>query len=57
MIGQQYKYFGWEFGPFVRYWDMEDSDFVFPPGLPPGFGFYEPHDTRIQYGAALRINF
>lgn len=59
MVGQQYKYFGWEAGPFVRYWHMQDSHCTRPDDvvLPPGECLEEPKNTRLQSGAELRLNF
>jgi len=57
MAGQQYKYFGWEIGPFVRYWHVDASDIVSTPATPPGTGLEEPKNARLQVGGALRVNF
>lgn len=57
MMGQRYEDFGWEIGPFVRYWDVDDSD---PDTIPSGFNagtYIEPENTRTQVGAALRVTF
>lgn len=40
---------GWQFGPFVRYWDIPDSKV--------DAGFIEPENTRIQAGANLKYAF
>jgi hypothetical protein len=54
MIGHRFGEHEFQFGPFVRYWNVEDSDFQADP-THPGYGFYEPHNTRLQAGAALRM--
>ncbi len=56
MAGQQYKSFGWEVGPFVRYWHVDTSDIAPLPGAP-GVGVVEPKNARLQAGGALRVNF
>jgi hypothetical protein len=56
MVGQQYQHFGWEAGPFVRYWNISDSSCVSTPNSAPGC-LLEPHNTRLQTGVAARINF
>jgi hypothetical protein len=40
---------GWQFGPFVRYWDIPDSEV--------NGGFLEPENTRLQAGANLKYAF
>ena len=40
---------GWQFGPFVRYWDIPDSKV--------DAGFIEPENTRLQAGAKLKVLF
>lgn len=47
-----------EFGPFVRYWNIEDSDVqpVTFRGLTVGGGF-EPANETIEAGAALKLRF
>lgn len=40
---------GWQLGPFVRYWDIPDSDV--------DNGFIEPENTRLQLGAKLAYLF
>jgi len=58
MTGQQYKYFGWEVGPFVRYWNIQDSSCkVTRVTQPLDECRLEPANTRLQYGAAFRLNF
>jgi len=54
MVGQQYTDFGWEAGPFFRYWNVRESDIVTDPA---GNQWQEPHNTRLQAGAGLRVNF
>ena len=42
-----------EFGPFFRYWDIGDSEIeVIPP-----FAYWEPSNTRSQYGMEARVSF
>ena len=48
---------GWQFGPFVRYWAINDSNadnFQTPTG--PGAGI-EPKNTRLQLGTKLKYLF
>ena len=40
---------GWQFGPFVRYWDIPNSD--------ADGGFIEPENTRLQAGAKMKFLF
>lgn len=54
MVGQQYKYFGWETGPFFRYWNITASDVATDPN---GVQWIEPHNNRLQAGAQLRVTF
>ncbi len=42
----------WQFGPFVRYWRIQDSNIAVDPN---GVGWEEPKNTRLQYGASLRV--
>lgn len=58
MVGQHYKEkgFGWEAGPFVRYWRINGSNCVASVSSP-GICWLEPENTRLQMGAAFRINF
>jgi hypothetical protein len=53
--------YGWQFGPFFRYWNMNNSDpdysAAHDEGYPPGYALYEPHNLRWQVGAALRFLF
>lgn len=54
MMGQHYDSgFGWQFGPFVRYWDVPDSELDFN-GTGGGM---EPRNTRLQTGAKLKLQF
>lgn len=46
---------GFEFGPFVRYWYVDDSENEFEPVS--GLTFIEPENTRLQLGATLRYLF
>ena len=54
MVGRQIMGHRVELGPFIRYWNIDDSHFT---RLTNRIGAYEPLNTRIQYGAQLRINF
>lgn len=49
MVGQKYDHYSWQAGPFVRYWNIQDSSIDYN-------GFYEPHNTRLQTGIAARLN-
>ena len=46
---------GWEFGPFFRYWNVPDSNLKInaSPYLPPGAGWMEPENKRMQAGVKL----
>lgn len=50
MVGQK----GWQVGPFVRYWHINQSDTTTAPD---GSQWVEPRNERLQYGAALRFLF
>jgi hypothetical protein len=52
MIGQKFDHYSWQAGPFVRYWDIRDSDLYVGPD---GSGWIEPHNTRLQTGIAARL--
>jgi hypothetical protein len=54
MVGHRFGRHEFQFGPFVRYWSVEDSD-VQPDPAHPGYGWIEPHNTRLQAGAAVRM--
>lgn len=56
MVGQQYEDFGWQFGPFVRWWNINDSETDTVVGTQAGT-YLEPENTRLQAGAAFRVNF
>ncbi|MES2985446.1 MAG: hypothetical protein V4735_09695 [Pseudomonadota bacterium] len=45
--------FGWQAGPYFRYWDMQDSEWDQTPTT----GGYEPANTRIQVGAKVKATF
>lgn len=45
---------GWEFGPFLRYWDVPDSDTTTDPA---SNVWVEPENSRLQAGAALKYRF
>lgn len=53
-VGQQYSNYGWDAGPFVRYWNIQDSKPTTDAG---GNTYIEPHSSRIQAGASVRFNF
>ncbi len=42
---------GWQFGPFFRYWDIDDSDPDYSAGA------FEPYNTRLQLGTKLKFLF
>lgn len=44
---------GWQFGPFIRYWDIEDSNV----DLNASGAWVEPRNTRLQAGAKLKYLF
>lgn len=56
MMGQKYEDFSWQFGPFVRYWGIDDSDVDTVGGTQAG-SYIEPENTRTQVGAAFRVQF
>jgi len=41
----------WQFGPFFRYWKIEDSE---TQTSPKGLKVYEPRNTRMQIGASVK---
>lgn len=57
MIGQDYDDYSWEFGPFVRFWHIEDSEIDTIDAGPNAGTYIEPDNQRLQAGAALRISF
>lgn len=56
LVGKQLNKVTIEAGPFIRYWNFSDSNFVVTPGLPPGYGWVEPSNTRVQYGGEIKIS-
>jgi len=49
---------GIAFGPFFRYWDINDSRrFVVPAGGGTAFILLEPHNQTIEAGMTLRFLF
>lgn len=54
MLGRQIYGHRVEFGPFIRYWNIDQSGITRYNNTR---GFIEPLNTRVQYGAQLRINF
>jgi len=52
MFGQDSNGHGWEFGPFVRYWNIKDSDIATAPDASQ---WIEPANTRLQAGLALKV--
>lgn len=48
---------GWQLGPFIRYWNIEDSNDDTNGGLPPGYVGREPKNTRMQIGAKMNYLF
>jgi hypothetical protein len=48
---------GWEFGPFVRYWHLGDSDIDTTAPTPDGNQWLEPDNDRLQLGAKLKLLF
>lgn len=57
MVGKMYDKFGWQAGPFVRYWSIKASDIQVKNvggGLTP---LEEPKNTRLQTGLAAKILF
>jgi hypothetical protein len=38
-----------EFGPFVRYWNIDDSEVK--------SGFFEPENETVEAGLALKLGF
>jgi len=55
MFGREQNGWSWQVGPFVRYWDIQASDFS-SAGTQNGQPLYgeEPANTRLQVGLALR---
>jgi hypothetical protein len=49
MVGQKENGFAWQIGPFVRYWNIKDSDVVTSNLL------MTPQNERMQTGLALRV--
>ena len=41
----------WQFGPFVRYWNINQSQVTITPD---NQGWVEPKNKRLQIGAALK---
>lgn len=57
MVGQKLESLNWQVGPFVRYWSVKDSELKYDAGgSVPGY-VLEPENTRLQAGAALRVQF
>ncbi|NBO18061.1 MAG: hypothetical protein EBV03_02330 [Proteobacteria bacterium] len=56
MLGQQYEDFSWQLGPFVRYWSIKDSKTDTVGGSQAGT-YLEPKNSRVQTGAAFRVQF
>ncbi len=50
---------GWQAGPFVNYWDMNDSELADCNGPVAGVGkcLVEPDNTRLQAGVTARLMF
>ena len=49
---------GWEFGPFVRYWHVNNSDVSTTAPAPDGNRHWiEPNNSRLQVGAKLKLLF
>jgi hypothetical protein len=58
MMGQRYPNgMGWQFGPFLRYWNIPNSEFDTNGAFAPGVGAIEPKNTRLQVGAKLKFLF
>jgi hypothetical protein len=57
MVGQRYEDYSWQFGPFIRYWQVRDSDLDTIPSGPNAGTYLEPENQRRQLGAALRVQF
>lgn len=56
LVGKQLKKVTVQAGPFIRYWNVRDSNLVHTPNLPPGWGWEEPSNTRVQYGFELKAS-
>ncbi len=52
MLGRDMGNYALQFGPFVRYWDIGDSNLKIDPV---GTGWIEPENTRTQIGATARV--
>jgi len=59
MMGQQYKDFTWEVGPFIRHWHIQRSDALVTVNNSHGtfVSGFEPDNTRLQYGLAAKITY
>jgi len=49
MVGQDNNGYGWQVGPFIRYWNINNSTV--------NDGYYEPKNNRVQAGVALRLDY
>ena len=49
--------YGWQLGPFIRYWNVQQSnvDVITTPSGPAGG--VEPHNNRVQTGVELKVLF
>jgi len=52
MVGWNVNKLELQCGPFVRYWNIHDSDVTTDPA---GNQWIEPHNNRTQYGLAFRM--
>lgn len=52
MFGKSARNYAWQFGPFVRYWKVKDSEITTAPD---SSQWLEPENDRTQIGMALRV--
>ena len=58
MAGQKLDGYSWQIGPFFRYWRVKDSNLDYNNSGNANAGYYlEPKNSRLQTGAALRVQF
>jgi len=53
LVGWTQDRLTYQAGPFVRYWTFENSNYTYAPSV--GQYFYEPKNTRVQYGAEFKV--
>lgn len=53
MFGKESNGYGWQFGPFVRYWNIKESD----PDRHGGVSWVEPRNIRLQAGLGVKFDY